>query len=108
MAYAIVSFCFIQNISLELLHIPIVYLGACTDTLSYCTALLFQSLEDFSDVLDAASLLVFEEVKSSEFEQKYNELIGLSVEIVNTTLLALADLDYMGLLNNVSFDLLLC
>ena len=67
----------------------------------YCTALLSQSLQDFSDVLDAVALLAVGYVNSDEFEMFLNEFRNELISTVNSSLEIFSNFDIVEFVNTV-------
>ena len=67
----------------------------------YCTALLSQSLQDFSDVLDAVALLAVGYVNSDEFEMFFNEFRNELISTVNSSLGIFSNFDIVEFVNMV-------
>ena len=67
----------------------------------YCTALLSQSLQDFSDVLDAVALLAVGHVNSDEFEMFFNEFRNELISTVNSSLEIFSTFDIVEFVNTV-------
>ena len=73
----------------------------CTDTLVYCTALLSQSLQDFSDVLDSFVFLAVAYTYSDTFEAEFNTIQSELVFVINDTLQIVSEFDVIGFVNEV-------
>ena len=78
-----------------------IFVANCADTLVYCTALLSQSLQDFSDVLDAMALLAVGYVNSDEFEMFFNEFRNELISTVNSSLEIFSTFDIVEFVNTV-------
>ena len=71
------------------------------DTLVYCTALLSQSLQDFSNVLDAVMILAAGFVNSNEFELFFNQFRSELISTVVNSLDIVSTLDVVEFVNTV-------
>ena len=71
------------------------------DTLVYCTALLSQSLQDFSNVLDAVMILAAGFVNSNEFELFFNQFRNELISTVANSLDIVSTLDVVEFVNTV-------
>ncbi|KAI6654278.1 G-protein coupled receptor [Oopsacas minuta] len=73
----------------------------CADTLVYCTAILAQSLQDFSDVLDSVVILTVGYINSEQFEYEFNSLRDDLLFVIEGTLDSISSFDVITFVNEV-------
>ncbi|KAI6654279.1 hypothetical protein LOD99_678 [Oopsacas minuta] len=71
----------------------------CADTLVYCTAILAQSLQDFSDVLDSVVILTVGYINSEKFEYEFNSLRDDLLFVIEGTLDSISSFDVITFVN---------
>ena len=67
----------------------------------YCIALLSQSLQDFSDVLDAVAILAVGYVNSDEFEMYFNQIRNELISTVNSSIAVFVEFNIVEFVNMV-------
>ena len=72
------------------------------DTLNYCTAYLFHSFQDFSNVLDAVLILAAGSVETPQFEEQFNQFREMLFNTTEITLDVVARFDILGFVDRVS------
>ena len=77
------------------------YVALCGETLEYCTAILSQSLQDLSDVLDSVVILTVGYINSQQFETEFYQIRQTVLYVVENSLITVSNFDVLGLINQV-------
>ena len=77
------------------------YVAICGQTLEYCTAVLSQSLQDLSDVLDSVVILTVGYINTYQFEMEFYQIRQTVLSVVESSLESFNESDVISLVNQV-------
>ena len=77
------------------------YVALCGETLEYCTAVLSQSLQDLSDVLDSVMILTVGYINSEQFETEFYQIRQTVLYVVENSLMIVSNFDINSFVNQV-------
>ena len=77
------------------------YVAICAETLEYCTAILSQSLQDLSDVLDSVMILTAGYINSQQFETEFYQIRQTVLYVVENSLMIVSNFDINSFVNQV-------
>ena len=77
------------------------YVALCGETLEYCTAVLSQSVQDLSDVLDSVVILTVGYINSQQFETEFYQIRQTVLYVVENSLMIVSNFDINSFVTQV-------